>query len=39
MNDILIFIDMHNYNSLISRVKETCNSNNMSFLPYLFDDK
>ena len=31
--------DMHNHNNLISRVKETCNSNNISFLRYLFDGK
>ena len=31
--------DMHKHNNLISRVKETCNSNNTSLLCYLFDDK
>ena len=30
--------DMHKHNNLISRVKETCNSNDISFLRYLFDD-
>ena len=30
--------DMHKHNNLISRVKETCNSNEISFLRYLFDD-
>ena len=30
---------MHKHNKLISRVKETCNSNDISFLRYLFDDK
>ena len=30
--------DMHKHNHLISRVKETCNSNDISFLRYLFDD-
>ena len=31
--------DMHKHNNLISRVKETCNINNISLLRYLFDDK
>ena len=30
--------DMHKHNNFISRVKETCNSNDISFLCYLFDD-
>ena len=30
---------MHKHNNLISRMKETCNSNNTSFLCHLFDDK
>ena len=30
--------DMHKHNNLISRVKGTCNSNEISFLRYLFDD-
>ena len=30
--------DMHKHNNLICRVKETCNSNEISFLRYLFDD-
>ena len=30
--------DMHKHNNLISRMKETCNSNEISFLRYLFDD-
>ena len=32
------FCFMHKHNNLISRVKETCNSNEISFLRYLFDD-
>ena len=31
--------DMHKLNNLISRVKETSNSNNTSLLCYMFDDK
>ena len=30
--------DMHKHNNLISHVKEACNSNDISFLRYLFDD-
>ena len=30
---------MHKHNNLISRVKETCNSNDISFLRHLFDDR
>ena len=30
--------DMHKHNNLTSRVKETCNSNELSFLRNLFDD-